>query len=71
MQVEQWVKKSTGPMPTFDQKQEKEAYQQTRKEILGPDWIASTSFSPLVVDMTLMYHHTILERSLQQVSTLK
>jgi hypothetical protein len=35
-QVEQWVRKSTGPMPTFDPQQEKETYQRERKEILGP-----------------------------------
>jgi hypothetical protein len=71
MQIEQWVRKSTGPMPTFDPQQEKETYQQTRKEILGPDWIASTSSAPPVVDMPSVYDRTIPERPLQQVSTLK
>jgi hypothetical protein len=40
--VEQWVRKSTGPMPKFDPHQEKETYQRERKDILGRDWVAST-----------------------------
>jgi hypothetical protein len=34
MWMEKWVRKSAGPMPTFDPQQEKETYQQTRNEIL-------------------------------------
>jgi hypothetical protein len=45
-------------MPTFDPQQEKETYQQTRNEILGPDWIASTSSATPVVDMPLIYDRT-------------
>jgi hypothetical protein len=30
-QTEQWVRKSAGPMPTFDPQQEKETYQRERK----------------------------------------
>jgi hypothetical protein len=69
--VEQWVRKSTGPMPTFDPQQEKETYQRTRKEILGPDWVASTSSVPPVVDMPLVCDRTIPENPLEKVSTLR
>jgi hypothetical protein len=30
-QTEQWVRKSAGPIPTFDPQQEKETYQRERK----------------------------------------
>jgi hypothetical protein len=30
-EVEQWVRKSAGPMPTFDPYQENEMYQRERK----------------------------------------
>jgi len=33
--TEQWVRKSTGPMPNFDPRQERETYQKVRKEVLG------------------------------------
>jgi hypothetical protein len=49
-QTEQWVRKSIGPMPTFDPQQEKETYQRERKEVLGQDWGASTSSVPHVGD---------------------
>jgi hypothetical protein len=65
MHIEQWVRKSRGPMLKFDPQQEKEMYQQTRKEILGPNWIASTSSTPPMVGMSSVYDRTILERSLQ------
>jgi hypothetical protein len=29
--TEQWVRKSAGPMPTFDPQQERETYQKERK----------------------------------------
>jgi hypothetical protein len=58
-------------MPKFDPQQEKETYQQTRKEILRLDWISLTLSAPYVVDMPSVYDCTILERSLQQVSILK
>jgi hypothetical protein len=64
-EVEQWVRKLAGPMPTFDPQQEKEMYQRERKEILGPDWVASTSYVPPVCD------HTIPKKSLGKVSTLR
>jgi hypothetical protein len=70
-QSEKWVRKSAGPMPTFDPQQEKETYQQTRNEILGPDWITSTSSATPVVDMPLIYDRTTLERPLEKVSPLK
>jgi hypothetical protein len=44
--VEQWIRKEVEPMPTFNPQKEKETYQQARKEILGPDWITSTSKTP-------------------------
>jgi hypothetical protein len=46
-------------------------YKKTIKEILGPDWVASTSYAPLVVDMPPVYDRTIPERSLEKVSTLR
>jgi hypothetical protein len=58
-------KEITGPMPTFDPQQEKEMYQRERKEILGPDWVASTSSVPHVCD------HTMPEKPLGKVSTLR
>jgi hypothetical protein len=64
-QVEKWVRKSIGPMPTFDPQQEKEMYQRERKEILGPDWVASTSSVPHVCDRTMP------EKPLGKVSTLR
>lgn len=70
-QVEQWVRKSAGPTSTFDPQQEKETYQRTRKEILGPDWVASNSSAPPVVNMPLVCDRTIPEKSLEKVSTLR
>jgi nitrate reductase beta subunit len=58
-------------MPTFNPQKEKETYQQARKEILGPDWIASTSKTPPVYDMSSVYDHTIPERPVEKVNTLK
>ena len=37
VQMEQWVRKLEGPMPTFDPQQEENTYQRKRKEILGSD----------------------------------
>jgi hypothetical protein len=58
-------------MLKFDPQQEKKMYQQTRKDKLGPYWIALTSYEPVVVNMTSIYDFTISGRKLQQVSTLK
>jgi hypothetical protein len=69
--IEQWIRKAVDPMPTFNPQKEKETYQQARKEILGPDWIASTSNVPPVYDMPSVYDHTIPERSVEKVNTLK
>jgi len=49
-QTEQWVRKSAGPMPTFDLQHEKEIYQSARKEILVPHGGASTSLFPHIED---------------------
>jgi hypothetical protein len=43
----------------------KETYQRERKEILRPDWVASTSSMPLVYDRTMP------EKPLGKVSTLR
>jgi hypothetical protein len=64
-QVEKWVRKSTRPMPTFDPQQENETYQRERKEILGSDWVASTSSAPYVCDCIMP------EKPLGKVSTLR
>jgi hypothetical protein len=42
-QIEQWVRKLAGPMPTFNPQKEKETYQSAQKEILEPHGEASTS----------------------------
>jgi len=70
-QVEQWMRKSIGPMLTFDPQQEKEMYHMTRKEILGLDWITPTSTAPPMVDMPSIYDHTIPEKMLEKVSNLR
>jgi hypothetical protein len=70
-QVEQWVRKLAGPMPTFDPQQENETYQRKRKYILGPDWVTSTSYSPHVVNIPQVYDRTIPENPLEKVSTLR
>jgi hypothetical protein len=64
-QDEKWVNKSTDLCPTFDPQQEKETYQRERKEILGLDWVASTSSAPHVCD------HTMPEKPLGRISTLR
>jgi len=63
-QVKQWVRKSEGPMPTFDPQQEKETCHSARKEILGPHGGASTSSLPHIEDPA------VPENSSAQVSTL-
>jgi hypothetical protein len=45
-QAEQWVKKEAGPLSEVRPTKEKETYKKTRKEILGPNWVASTSSVP-------------------------
>jgi hypothetical protein len=64
-QADQWVRKSTGPMPTFDPQQENETYQRERKEILGQYWGALTSSMPHVRD------HVVPKKPNGKVSTLK
>jgi hypothetical protein len=63
-QTEQWVRKSAGPMPTFNPQQEKETYQSARKEMLEPHGEVSTSSLPHLEDPT------VPEKSSAQVSTL-
>jgi hypothetical protein len=58
-------------MLTFDPQQENETYQRTRKVILGPDCVASTSYAPLVVDRPPIYDCTIQKNPLEKVITLK
>jgi hypothetical protein len=58
-QVEKWVRKSVGPTSTFAPQLEKEMYQREIKEILGPDWVASTSTVPSVVNIPLVCDRTI------------
>jgi hypothetical protein len=60
-----------GPMPTFYPQKQKETYQQTRNEILGLDWIESTSSVTSLVGMPLIYDRTTTERPLEKVSPLK
>jgi hypothetical protein len=55
----------------FNLQKEKEAYKQARKEIPGPNWIASTLKTSPVYDMPLVYDHTIPERPVKKVNTLK
>jgi hypothetical protein len=64
-QVEEWVRKSTRIIPTFDPQQEKETYQRERKEVLRQDWEASTSFAPRFGDRNMP------EKPLGKVSTLR
>jgi hypothetical protein len=52
-------------MPIFDLQQEKETYQREKKEILGPDWVASTSYAPHVCDCAM------LEKPLWKLSTVR
>jgi hypothetical protein len=63
--VEQWGTKSIRPMSKFKPQQEKETYQRSKKEILGPDWLASTSSMFLVCD------HTMPEKPLEKVINLR
>jgi hypothetical protein len=63
-QMEQWVRKSAGPIPTFDPQQEKETYQRERKEIIGMDWGTLTSVAPHEEDRAM------LENPTGKVSTL-
>jgi hypothetical protein len=58
-------------MSTFDPQQEKETYQQARKEILGPYWVASTSSAPPMFNVPLSYDRTSKERLLGKVNNLK
>jgi hypothetical protein len=48
--IDQWVRKTAGPVPTFDPQQENETYQRERKEVLGQYWGASTSSTPHIED---------------------
>jgi hypothetical protein len=73
--IHQWVRKAVEPLPLFDPRKEKETYQQARKELVGAEWIASTSSTPplydrpSVYDMPPVYDHS--ERKVEKVSTLK
>jgi hypothetical protein len=58
-------------MLQFDPQQENETYQNTRKEILGPDWVASTSAALPVVGMPLVYERIIPEKSVEKVRNLR
>jgi hypothetical protein len=58
-------------MPTFNPQEEKETYQKIRKEILGLDWIDSTSKTPLVYYMPPVYDRTIPNRTIKKLNTLK
>jgi hypothetical protein len=57
--VKQWIRKAVEPILAFNPQKEKETYHKDRKEILGPDWIASTSNTSPIYDMSSVYHHTI------------
>jgi hypothetical protein len=63
-QTKQWVRKSTGTMPTFDPQQEKETYHREIKEVLGQDWGSSTSSAPHVGDCV------VSKKLIGRVSTL-
>jgi hypothetical protein len=58
-------------MSTFDPQQENETYHRTRKEILGLDWVASTSSAPLVGDTPMVCDRTIEEKTLEKLCTLR
>jgi hypothetical protein len=62
--MKEWVRESTGPIPTFDPQYEKETYLSARKEILAPHGEASTSLLPHIED------RTVPKKSSAQVSTL-
>jgi hypothetical protein len=63
-QTEPWVRKSAGPMSTFNPQQEKETYESARKEMLEPHGEASTSSLPHIEDPM------VPKKSSVQVSTL-
>jgi tRNA(Ser,Leu) C12 N-acetylase TAN1 len=65
------VRKSTGPILTFDPHKQKEMYERRRKEILGPDWVASSSCAPTVGYMSLVSDPTIPQNMLEKLSTLR
>jgi hypothetical protein len=50
--IHQWVRKATKPLPLFDPRKEKETYKQERKEVIGEEWITSTSTMPPLYDRT-------------------
>jgi hypothetical protein len=50
---------------TFDPQQQEDVYQRERKEILGLDWVASTTFVPPILD------RTIPKKPLEKVGTLR
>jgi hypothetical protein len=62
--IEQWVRKSAGPILAFDPQQEKETYHRERKEVLIMDWEESTSVTPHEED------HAILENPTGKVNML-
>jgi hypothetical protein len=62
-------------LPLFDPRKENETYQQEREELMGVEWITSTSTAPslygepMVYDIPLVYDH--YDKQSDEVSTLK
>ena len=62
--TEQWVRKEAEPPPLFDPRKERDMYKKIRKELIGSEWIASTSTMPdlyerfPVYNMPPTYDHT-------------
>jgi hypothetical protein len=75
--IDKWVRKDENPSPLFDPGKEKETYKQSRKEVIGGEWIALTLnvpplyVGPLVYDMPLVYDHMHTERKFGKVSSLQ
>jgi hypothetical protein len=65
----QWVRKATEYPSIFDPKRERETSKKVRKELLGLEWI--TSNSTPVYYMPLTYNPSVVEKSIEKVSTLK
>jgi hypothetical protein len=73
--MDQWVRKVEEPPMTFDPWKERDTYKNSRKELLQTKWVASTSQhvydKPPVFDMPLAYDHSMIERKIEKVRTLK
>ena len=68
-QTDQWVRKEIESPPKFDPWKERDTYNKERKELLETKFVASTS--KLVYDMPPTYDHSMTERKVEKVTTLK